>query len=140
MSIRVPQPKPVRVTVALMGVCATLLIVTAEAIGVSPPCPRMPGKIPTTRATTSTAAAAASVITLTPAGASTPPLDLAQQGVEHLGTQRRCFRRRVVERFHFLGIELCQQRGDAAQFSDGRPAPWTRFEMRFELAPFMSRQ
>ena len=35
MSIRVLQPKLDRVTVALIGVCATLLIVTAEAIGVS---------------------------------------------------------------------------------------------------------
>ena len=49
-------------------------------------------------------------------------------------------RRRFVECVHFLGVQLCQQRRDAAQFGDGSAAARAGGEMCFELPPFIARQ
>ena len=140
MSIRVPQPKPVKVTAALIGVSATLLIVTADAIGCLAALPADAGQNPDHQGDGQHRRRGGQRDHAAPACAAPSPLDLLQQRVEHLGAHRRCFRRRIVERFHFLGGQLRQQRGDAAQFGDGRAASWAGSEMRFELAPFSSRQ
>ena len=53
---------------------------------------------------------------------------LSQQRVEHLGPQRRRFRRSVVERSHFVGGRACASNaGMPLSLGDGRAAPRDRF-------------
>ena len=142
MSMRVPQPKPVRVTVALIGVGDTLRHLqrlTPSSVGAALR-PTISGRIATTSPTASTAAAAATAARLSQRDRLRRHAHLVQQRVENLGAQRRGFRRFGRRAHDVLAIEHRQQRGDAADLGDGRSAPRAGLQVRLVFAAFVARQ